>query len=197
MKNTFFTLTFLFSFFLNAQIKETSKNFQDNLNIEYAKKESSPLTDEDFKSFKTLDFFEINPKLILNAIFVKSKNEKVFDMKTSTKRLAKHIKYGVIIFQLNGKKHKLYLYQSADFKSNVGYEDYLFLPFFDLTNGNQSYVGGRYIDLRIPKGNTIEIDFNKAYNPYCAYSQRYSCPIVPAENTLKIEILAGVKKFHD
>ena len=197
MKNTFFTLTFLFSYFLNAQIKETSKNFQDNLNIEYAKKESSPLNDEDFKSFKTLDFFEINPKLILNAIFVKSKNEKVFDMKTSTKRLAKHLKYGVIIFQLDGKKHKLNLYQSADFKSNVGYEDYLFLPFFDLTNGNQSYVGGRYIDLRIPKGNTIEIDFNKAYNPYCAYSQRYSCPIVPAENILKIEILAGVKKFHD
>ena len=197
MKNTFLIVTFLFSFFSNAQIKETSKNFQDNLNVEYAKKESSPLTEADFKNFKTLDFFDINPKFIVNAIFEKSENEKIFDMKTSTKRLSKHIKYGEIIFQLNGKKHKLNLYQSADYKSNVGYEDYLFLPFLDLTNGNQCYVGGRYIDLRIPKGNTIEIDFNKAYNPYCAYSNRYSCPIVPIENTLKIEILAGVKKFHD
>jgi uncharacterized protein (DUF1684 family) len=73
----------------------------------------------------------------------------------------------------------------------------LFLPFLDNTNGDTTYGGGRYIDLRIPEGDTIEIDFNKAYNPYCAYNSRYSCPIVPRENYLDTNIEAGVKKFHD
>ena len=76
-----------------------------------------------------------------------------------------------------------------------GYEDYLFLPFLDDTNGEESYGGGRYIDCRIPEGDTIEIDFNKAYNPYCAYNENYSCPIVPRENYLAIEVKAGVKVF--
>ena len=76
-----------------------------------------------------------------------------------------------------------------------GYEDYLFLPFLDNTNGVTSYGGGRYIELRISKGDSIEIDFNSAYNPYCAYNEKYSCPIVPRENYLDIEVKAGVKAF--
>ena len=73
----------------------------------------------------------------------------------------------------------------------------MFLPFSDLTSGNETYGGGRYIDLEIPKGKTITIDFNQAYNPYCAYNPKYSCPIVPAENELLTNVNAGVKKFHD
>ena len=78
---------------------------------------------------------------------------------------------------------------------NPDYFDYLFLPFLDLTNGKTTYSGGRYIDLRIPEGDTIIIDFNKAFNPYCAYSHHYSCPVVPSENYLDFEVRAGVKKF--
>jgi uncharacterized protein (DUF1684 family) len=73
----------------------------------------------------------------------------------------------------------------------------LFLPFSDLTCGKESYIGGRYIDLKIPTSDTILIDFNTAYNPYCAYNHKYSCPIVPLENDLPVAINAGVKKFHD
>ena len=76
-----------------------------------------------------------------------------------------------------------------------GFKDYLFLPFMDDTNGEQTYAGGRYIDLRIPEGNTLKIDFNKAYNPYCAYNEKYSCPIVPRENYLDVAVKAGVKVF--
>ena len=76
-----------------------------------------------------------------------------------------------------------------------GYEDYLFLPFLDNTNGEESYGGGRYVEARIPEGDTIIIDFNKAYNPYCAYNEKYSCPIVPRQNYLPIEVKAGVKAF--
>ena len=77
------------------------------------------------------------------------------------------------------------------------YGHLLFLPFNDTTNGKTSYGGGRFIDIEIPeKGNSsIIIDFNKAYNPYCAYNKRWSCPLVPSENWLKIAVLAGEKKF--
>jgi uncharacterized protein (DUF1684 family) len=75
------------------------------------------------------------------------------------------------------------------------YRDYLFLPFADLTNGEETYGGGRYLDLTIPTGNTILLDFNKAYNPYCAYNPKYSCPLVPKQNRLDIPIIAGVKAF--
>ena len=72
----------------------------------------------------------------------------------------------------------------------------MFLPFTDAGNGDESYGGGRYIELRIPEKDTIIIDFNKAYNPYCAYNHKYSCPIPPIENNIPIEIKAGVKKYH-
>ena len=95
------------------------------------------------------------------------------------------------------KAFKLNVYQNVDLNKKTGYEDYLFLPFSDLTCGKESYIGGRYVDMKIQKGKIWTIDFNKAYNPYCAYNYEYSCPIVPLENDLDIEILAGVKKFHD
>jgi len=77
--------------------------------------------------------------------------------------------------------------------NNPEYKDYLFFPFTDLTNNASTYGGGRYIDLRIPQGNVIVLDFNKAYNPSCAYSPKYSCPIVPGENNIDVAITAGVK----
>ena len=74
-------------------------------------------------------------------------------------------------------------------------QDYLFLPFLDDTNGEESYGGGRYIDLRIPETDTITIDFNRAYNPLCVYNEKFSCPIVPRVNYLPIQIKAGVKMY--
>ena len=74
-----------------------------------------------------------------------------------------------------------------------GYENSLFVPFTDLTNGKETYGGGRYMDVEIPEGDSIVLDFNKAYNPYCAYSTNYSCPIPPKENDLPISINAGLK----
>ena len=76
------------------------------------------------------------------------------------------------------------------------YIDYLFLPFTDNSNGEESYTGGRYLDLQIPENDKIILDFNQAYNPYCAYSGRYSCPIPPSENHISFPVLAGVKAFH-
>jgi len=177
--------------------QETAAEFQANLNREFATREESPLTDEDFKVFKALEFYPIDEKFMVEAKFVRTPKEKVFKMKTSTTRLPEYKKYGELFFQIDGKSFKLNVYQNIELSKKEGYEDYLFLPFSDLTCGKESYIGGRYIDMRIPKTNTVTIDFNKAYNPYCAYNHKYSCPIVPLENDLGIEILAGVKKFHD
>lgn len=176
---------------------ETSKDFQDKLNIEYADRKESPLTDEDFKTFKTLNFFPINENYIVDAKFIRTKKEKNFEMKTSTNRLPVYKKYGELYFTIEGKKLKLNVYQNIDLIKKKEYKDYLFLPFSDLTSGKESYIGGRYIDMRIQKESIWKIDFNKAYNPYCAYNHKYSCPIVPLENDIDVEIFAGVKKFHD
>lgn len=196
-------LTFVFLAVLNfgfSQEKfdiEAVKKFQKNLNIEFADVKTSPLTPEDVKEFKALDFYPINEKFFVIAQLMKSENEKPFGMKTSTDRKPMYVKYGELQFSIDGKSFKLNVYRNIDLSKKEEYKDYLFLPFFDLTSGKDSYIGGKYIDLKIPKGDTIAIDFNTSYNPYCAYSSRYSCPKVPLENDLDIEIKAGVKKFHD
>ena len=152
---------------------------------------------EDLKVFTSLDFYPISEKFIVEAQFVKASKQKVFKMKTTGTRTPEYLKYGELHFKLDDKEYKLNVYQNIELTKKEGYADYLFLPFSDLSCGKESYIGGRYIDMRIPKGNTVLIDFNKAYNPYCAYNHKYSCPIVPLDNNLETEILAGVKKFHD
>jgi uncharacterized protein len=86
----------------------------------------------------------------------------------------------------------LSLYQNHELRTTETHKNHLFLPFKDLTNGTESYGDGRYLDLSIPEGEPLVIDFSKAYNPYCAYSSHYSCPIPPKENRLRIPIRAGL-----
>jgi len=170
--------------------------FQEELNKEFASEEKSPLTPKDFKGFTTLEFFEIDTTFSITAKFVRTPYETPFIMKTTTSREPIYVKYGEAHFVLQEKKCVLNIYQNQGLKTQPEYEAYLFLPFTDLTNGETSYEGGRFIDLKIPEGDTILIDFNTAYNPYCAYSGRYSCPIPPEENYLELEIPVGVKKYN-
>jgi len=174
-----------------------AKNYQKTLNKQYANSRESPLAEKDLKEFKGLDFYPIEQKYAVEATFIKAVNEQSFKMKTTGTRTPDYIKYGELHFTLDQTNYKLNVYQNIDLIKKAGFEDYLFLPFSDLTCGKESYIGGRYIDIRIPKDTTVVIDFNKAYNPYCAYNHKYSCPIVPLENDLDVAILAGVKKFHD
>ncbi|WP_269684714.1 DUF1684 domain-containing protein [Flavobacterium lacustre] len=173
------------------------EKFQKELNAEYADARTSPLMADDLATFKTLDFYPINEKFKVTARFVRTKKEKPFEMKTSTDRKPLYVKYGEAYFTIDGSDFKLNIYRNIELSKKAEYKDYLFLPFSDLTSGNESYIGGKYIDMKVPEGNTIIIDFNTSYNPYCAYNHKYSCPKVPLENDLNIEIKAGVKKFHD
>ncbi|SDB18918.1 hypothetical protein SAMN03097699_0001, partial [Flavobacteriaceae bacterium MAR_2010_188] len=122
-------------------------------------------------------------------------NSEWFKMKTTTERVSEERVYGILTFNLKGENFKLNIYEGKEMKTKEGFEDFLFLPFLDETNGEETYGGGRYIDARIPETDTMTIDFNKAYNPYCAYNEKYSCPIVPRVNYLPIKVEAGVKVF--
>ncbi|WP_396603400.1 DUF1684 domain-containing protein [Algibacter sp. R77976] len=189
----------MFSVFTScAQEKRAIKGeteFQKEMNADYKDASKSPLKDKDRKNFKGLDFFKFDSTYVVKAVLKRTPNSKWFNMKTTTSRVSKERVYGILHFELNGNSFNLEIYQGKDLMKKEGYENYLFLPFLDETNGLESYGGGRYIDARIPEGNTMEIDFNKAYNPYCAYNDKYSCPIVPRKNYLKTRVEAGVKAF--
>jgi uncharacterized protein len=170
------------------------KHFQQELNDEYRDAKKSPLKGKDLKRFKKHEFFPVDLEYRVTAVLTTISGSTFFPMQTSSQVMKEYRTYGTLEFTLKGKTYVVPVYQSKMLMAMPQYRTHLFFPFTDLTNGNLTYGAGRYIDLTIPAtGNTIVIDFNKAYNPFCAYSDGYSCPLVPADNHFDIEILAGVK----
>ena len=176
---------------------ESIEIYRMDINQKFADSASSPLTKEGLAHFEGLEFYPADPEYILKARFVLNPDPEPFEMETTTARKPVYVKYGEAHFNLNGMDLVLEIYQSNKAKEMEEFREFLFLPFKDLTNGIETYGGGRYIDLKIPEGETIIIDFNKAYNPYCAYNHRYSCPIPPEVNHINIEIPAGVMAYKD
>lgn len=193
-------LSFLFlilSLFLNAQTEKENiasiKKFQKELNTEYLNPKESPLRGDNLKNFKKHPFFPINLKYRVTAKFVKTENPIPFELPTSSGKFKQYQEYGKATFELDGKSLTLALYQSLDLMKMEKYKDHLFLPFRDETNEKETYGGGKYMDLKIPSGKEIVLDFNQSYQPFCAYNAfDYNCPIVPEENKLPIRIEAGV-----
>ena len=171
-----------------------NQRYRATLNAEFTNPEESPLTDEDLADFRELPFYPIVTNFCVIATFERVEAEP-FEMTTTTERKPVYKVFGRATFILGSDTLVLHIYQNLKLIEREEYRDYLFLPFTDLTNGEDTYPGGRYIDLRIPDGDTIIIDFNKAYNPYCAYNYKYSCPIPPKENAMDVRIEAGVK-YH-
>ena len=118
-------------------------------------------------------------------------------MTTSAKTLKHYYKYGSLSFNISGNDCRLFVYQSKDLMQVEQYKDYLFVPFTDATTGDESYGSGRYLEFykKDIQNNTLQLDFNKVYNPYCAYSSGYKCPVPPKENRLLIAIKAGEMNF--
>ncbi|HNR54241.1 MAG TPA: DUF1684 domain-containing protein [Flavobacteriales bacterium] len=156
----------------------------------------SPLPKEERGHFTQLPRFQADKAFRVNARYEPVTGE-VFGMKTSTEREPKYQPMGILHFTLEGVEEQLTVYRNIDLSRLDGYRNYLFVPFTDLTNGESTYGGGRYLDLEGPLGNAVELDFNRAYNPYCAYGGSYSCPIPPLENHLEVAVRAGVLKHHD
>lgn len=170
------------------------ETFQTELNEEYLDKEETPLRGDIFDNFERHPFFPINKKYRVEAKFERFSAAEPFEMPTSSGKTQTYLAYAKATFTLEGEKHSLIVYQNQRLKDMPEYKDHLFLPFYDETNDVETYAGGRYLDLTRTDASTIIIDFNKAYQPYCAYNiYDYSCPIVPSKNRLDIRIPAGVK----
>lgn len=177
------------------QIAQTEV-FRAEQDLKFTNEEKSPLVKDSIPTFLGLDYFEIVPEYIVPAKFKRIENGRIFEMKTTTDRLPEYQDYAELIFKLGDSTYTLHAYQNVAFSIKPDYDSSLFIPFNDYTNGIESYGGGRYIDIKIPKGNRIILDFNRSYNPYCVYNDRYSCPVPPDENKLELRIEAGVKKYH-
>ena len=167
--------------------------YQQQLNAEYADPATSPLLPQDLENFVGLPFYSIDAQFRVTARFVRTPGSRPFAMPTSRPRRTIYEQYGKALFTLQDTAYELLIYQSHELRATEKYRDHLFLPFTDLTSGTETYGGGRYLELTIPEGDTIVIDFNKAYHPYCAYNPKYACPIPPRENDLPVAIRAGVR----
>ena len=175
------------------EFRTETARFRNALNAEYTDTLQSPLTPGDFSNFSELRFFPARQKYRVAARLELTPDAPDFEMPRSKGNTGTYRKYGDAVFSLDGKECRLSLYQSVKLMNDPQHARYLFLPFADLTNGDETYSGGRFIDLEIPVSDTVIIDFNRAYNPLCAFNHKYSCPIPPAENRLDIKIKAGVK----
>ena len=146
---------------------------------------------------KFIHFYPVDESYRVTASFKKTSDSKGFDMNTASGTKQHYFRYGLLTFKLHNSLVHLYVYQSALLMKQAKFKDYLFVPFGDATSGFESYGGGRYLDFTISdiKNNNLVIDFNKAYNPYCAYTTGYDCPIPPKENLLTVPINAGEKNY--
>lgn len=167
---------------------ERDKKFRDP--------KESPLEVAELPLFKGLSYYKIDPRYRLQARFRRTPDEKKFNMPTSSGTSKVYLKYGELTFSLEGHQYVLAVFQSEALAKTEKYKNYLLIPFRDATSGKETYGGGRYIDFEIPGGEEVTLDFNLSYNPSCAYSHRYNCPIPPRENRLSRKIKAGEKIYR-
>jgi len=174
--------------------KSQIETFRKQYMSDFLEDKHSPLKQEDLQYLR---FYDADSTFSITAKADIVVNAPVFVIPTFTGTGANYVKYAVLTMAVHGKTIQLSVYKNTAFANNAALKDYIFLPFTDETNGKETYGGGRYIDLREKdfKNNTVVIDFNKAYNPYCAFSSGYSCPKPPDENQLQIAIAAGEKKY--
>jgi len=189
---TLFLLTLHISGLAFSQKKSYKDSLQDFI-TDYV--ETHGVVKADNK--KNLQFYPINEKFRFNCRFEKIENSPWFMMETSGLVKKSHRIYGKVYFTLNDTVVTLCVYQSQDLMKVNQLKDYLFIPFMDATTGEETYESGRYFDFSIHdiKENRLVVDFNKAYNPYCAYTAGYNCPVPPKENRINVAILAGEKKY--
>lgn len=177
--------------------KKTIKHERKTKNKEMKKGTASPFSKAAKRKFKKLKYYPINIAYRVPAKMKLTPDTEFFEILTSDGKKRLYRQYGTLSFKVQGKSLTLPAYQSKRLMRMPQYRNYLFVPFTDLTNGNTTYGAGRYLGLHVVKQKEghIILDFNKAYNPYCAYNSSYSCPIPPKANHLEVAIEAGEKRY--
>ena len=179
---------------INAQVK--SKTYNDTLSA-FQKKYIATHEVVKGKDRNYFRFFRIDNRYRVTCSFEKTVDSVGFAIKTSAGTEQQYFKYGKLSFSIRDTLLQLFVYQSKDLMKTKEYRSYLFVPFTDATTRDETYGGGRYLDLSVAEivNGKLVLDFNKAYNPYCAYAKGFHCPIPPKENDLPLAIRAGEKSF--
>ncbi len=151
----------------------------------------SPIPSSQRSQFKGLNYYPPDPTYKTKARLDRFEKTDQVMITTSKWSRQAYLKYGAFSFELQGNRLELFVYKSTE----DPYSRSLFVPFSDATSGNETYKSGRYLDLEEQGGDEYDLDFNKAYNPFCAYNDEYICPIPPAENRLAVKIVAGEKNY--
>lgn len=161
-----------------------------NSTKEFFESDNSPLLEKDRKDFVGLNYYPVNINYLIKAKYTEFENKDTVIVLTSKNDERQMLRAGKFEFTVDNK------IQSLSAFLTIGLGDMsLFLPFVDKTSEDETYKAGRYLDIEYTGETIYLIDFNQAYNPYCAYNPKYSCPLVPMENTLDIKILAGEKRY--
>ncbi len=151
----------------------------------------SPLPEEEKARFQGLAYYQVNPAYRFKVTLHRYPDPEIVRFATNTEERRQFLRYGYFEFEIQGQKCRLQVYRATD----EGEEAMLFIPFRDATSGKETYGGGRYLDLKENTSGGYELDFNEAYNPYCAYGKNYSCPLPPRDNTLPVPVPAGEKNY--
>lgn len=157
--------------------------------------EDSPIPVDQRASFQGLKYYPVNKDLRFSVRLNRYSGPKQIRLSTNTGEIRSGLRYGYFEFTVEGKLCRLQVYRLDDNTGTGGPN--LFIPFKDETSGRETYASGRYLDLKENTSGIYDLDFNRAYNPYCAFNSKYSCPLPPAENTLPVPIRAGEKKYHE
>ena len=153
------------------------------------KSDQSPVPPEKRAAFPPLPYYPIDEEYRVPAALQIAKTDQIIELGTSTGVPRRMRRIGTLAFRL--KSHPLVLTAFADVDDSQLRR--LFVPFGDLTNGTETYPGGRYLDLDRTASGVYDLDFNRAYHPFCVFDPKYECPIPPQENRLKVPIKAGEK----
>jgi len=151
----------------------------------------SPLPEEEKARFQGLAYYQVNPAYRFKVTLHRYPDPEIVRFATNTEERRQFLRYGYFEFEIQGQKCRLQVYRATD----EGEEAMLFIPFRDATSGKETYGGGRYLDLKENTSGGYELDFNEAYNPYCAYGKNYSCPLPPRDNTLPVPVPVGEKNY--
>jgi uncharacterized protein len=151
----------------------------------------SPIPPEQRSTFRGLSYYPPEKSYMVSARLERFDKPQPTLIQTSTGSRQSYVRYGRVEFDFSGTRLRLVVYKSAE----DPFARSLFIPFSDETSGRETYGSGRYLDLEEQGGENYELDFNLAYNPYCAYNDQYTCPIPPRENRLPVRILAGEKNY--
>lgn len=183
---------------VNEEYLDSLHQLRVNKQLEMTSRKESPLLKEDRKKFGALDFFPLNEDWRVDAFYFRIENGAIYNVATSSGAVKQFQKHGFFVFQVFGQLDTLFAFERV---YPDGYRPthapYLFIPFKDHSTGEDTYGGGRYLDTPVyNEDQRVKLDFNLAYNPYCAYGSGFSCPIPPEENFVNFRVEAGEKTYE-